>query len=107
MTLANVHAGEWVLVIIGVGLALGVAALLVRILGQAFTSAGSTTGFRGILILALSLLTMLAMIGALFTDSEPAWTVAATGVGALAGSLTQLFEGTKDRHTGGDDGGTG
>lgn len=43
------------------------------------------------LVTALSVLTMLAIAGGIFADSNSAWTIAAAGIGALAGSVTAVF----------------
>lgn len=44
------------------------------------------------LVVALSLLTILSIFGGVATQNDEAWTIAAAGVGALAGSVTALFE---------------
>ena len=46
------------------------------------------------LISVLGILSVVALIGALFTSSESAYTIAATGVGAFAGALTAKFGST-------------
>lgn len=43
------------------------------------------------LVTALSVLTMMAIAGGIFADSNSAWTIAAAGIGALAGSVTAVF----------------
>lgn len=43
------------------------------------------------LVTALSVLTMMAIAGGIFSDSQSAWTIAAAGIGALAGSVTAVF----------------
>jgi hypothetical protein len=44
------------------------------------------------LVVALSLLTLLAIFGGVVTQNDESWTIAAAGVGALAGSVTALFD---------------
>ena len=44
------------------------------------------------LITALSLLSLLAILGGIATNNNAAWTIGAAGVGALAGSVTALFQ---------------
>jgi hypothetical protein len=44
------------------------------------------------LITALSMLTLFAVAGGIATNNDEAWTIAAAGVGALAGSVTALFQ---------------
>jgi len=43
------------------------------------------------LVLSLSLLTLFAVAGGIATNNDQAWTIAAAGVGALAGSVTAIF----------------
>jgi hypothetical protein len=43
------------------------------------------------LVLSLSLLTLFAVAGGIATNNDQAWTIAAAGVGALAGSVTSIF----------------
>ena len=44
------------------------------------------------LITSLSLLSLFATAGGIATNNDAAWTIAAAGVGALAGSVTSLFQ---------------
>jgi len=44
------------------------------------------------LITSLSLLSLFATAGGIVTNNNAAWTIAAAGVGALAGSVTSLFQ---------------
>jgi hypothetical protein len=44
------------------------------------------------LVLALAVLTALAIAGGITTDNDEAWAIAAAGIGALAGSVTSLFQ---------------
>jgi hypothetical protein len=58
------------------------------------------------LVVALSLLTLLAIFGGVVTQNDESWTIAAAGVGALAGSVTALFDRYKkndDKEKGDDD----
>ena len=60
--------------------------LLMRTIHQA-----SKYGLPVMLTVALSIVTLLALAGGVFTDHESAYTIAAAGIGALAGSLTAVF----------------
>jgi predicted Kef-type K+ transport protein len=44
------------------------------------------------LIVALSLLTLFAVAGGIASSNDEAWTIAAAGMGALAGSVTSIFQ---------------
>jgi len=44
------------------------------------------------LITSLTLLTLFAVAGGIATNNDEAWTIAAAGVGALAGSVTSIFQ---------------
>ena len=44
------------------------------------------------LITALSLLTLFAVAGGIASRNDEAWTIAAAGIGALAGSVTSMFQ---------------
>jgi uncharacterized membrane protein len=44
------------------------------------------------LITALSMLTLFSIAGGIATANDEAWTIAAAGVGALAGSVTSMFQ---------------
>jgi hypothetical protein len=44
------------------------------------------------LITALALLTLFAIAGGIATNNDESWTIAAAGIGALAGSVTALFQ---------------
>jgi Mn2+/Fe2+ NRAMP family transporter len=45
------------------------------------------------LVIALALLTLLALLGALVTGNENAYTLSATGLGAIAGAVTATWKG--------------
>lgn len=45
----------------------------------------------GPIVVSLSMLTSIALVGGLLTDSVEALTLAATGLGALAGSLSAIY----------------
>jgi len=47
------------------------------------------------LITALSLLTLFAIAGGIASRNDEAWTIAAAGIGALAGSVTSMFQQNK------------
>jgi hypothetical protein len=76
-------------VAIAIGVSFGV--LLVRSLSSTISDAARLPA-PSALIVALSLLTLVAIIGALLTGDESAWTVGATGIGAMAGSLTAVYQ---------------
>jgi hypothetical protein len=44
------------------------------------------------LITALSILTLFAVAGGIASRNDEAWTIAAAGIGALAGSVTSMFQ---------------
>jgi hypothetical protein len=44
------------------------------------------------LVVAIALLTLVALLGALVTGNESAYTLAATGLGAIAGALTATYK---------------
>ena len=50
------------------------------------------------IVVSVSLLTLVAIVGFIATQSEALITLAGTGVGALAGAITNLFGGTPDDH---------
>lgn len=49
------------------------------------------------LVTALSMLTLVAIIGGIATTNDEAWAIAAAGVGALAGSVTNVYQSSMDR----------
>lgn len=49
------------------------------------------------LITALSMLTLFSIAGGVATNNDEAWTIAAAGVGALAGSVTSLFKDKEEK----------
>jgi hypothetical protein len=51
------------------------------------------------LVTALSLLTLLAIAGGIATTNDEAWAIAAAGIGALAGSVTNVYQATMDAAT--------
>ena len=68
-----------------------VAYWAVRAVSHYFSSAARQTPPTS-LVASISLITILTVVGAFLTDYESAWTLAATGLGALAGSLTSWFQ---------------
>lgn len=79
------------LLAIAITIGIGFGTLLVRSLSGTITDAARLPA-PSALIVALSLLTLVAVLGALFTGDESAWTVGATGIGAMAGSLTAVYQ---------------
>jgi hypothetical protein len=78
-----------------VGLLIG--ALIIRQVSAYFSQAANESDPPSSLILTLSFLTLVAVVGGLVTNSESAWTLAATGLGALAASLTSYFQLSRER----------
>lgn len=74
--------------VIIVAMALLVALTMVFV--RALVKAGSLPP-PAALVTALSVLTMMAIAGGIFSDSQSSWTIAAAGIGALAGSVTAVF----------------
>lgn len=70
--------------------------VLLRMIGRYFLEASDDRDLPATLVLTLSLITLILVIGGLITKDESAWTLAATGIGALAASLTSYFTRTKD-----------
>jgi hypothetical protein len=85
----NLRDAAVLAIAIAVGVGFGV--LLVRSLSATISDAARLPA-PSALIVALSLLTLVAIIGALLTGDESAWTVGATGIGAMAGSLTAVYQ---------------
>lgn len=48
------------------------------------------------LVIALALLTLIALLGALVSGNENAYTLAATGLGAIAGAVTATWGNKRD-----------
>ena len=84
-------------VVIVLVLTIGLAWLIVRQAGGWLAQAAMGNDPPQSLILALSFLTLVAIVGALITKAESAWTLAATGLGALAASLTSYFQLSRER----------
>ena len=86
------------LVLAGIGFVLGglVALFAIRVAARYFGNV-ATQEPPASLVAAISLIALVSLIGALVTNYESAWTITATGVGALAGSLTQWFTRPNDR----------
>lgn len=74
-------------VVAALGLVLVICLLTVRAILQAADHPAPTS-----LVVALSILTLVAIGGGISTNSNEAWTIAAAGVGALAGSVTAIFQ---------------
>jgi hypothetical protein len=71
-----------------IGMTLIVAITIVFV--RALVSAGRLPP-PAALVTALAVLTMLSIAGGIFSDNDEAWTIAAAGIGALAGSVTAVF----------------
>lgn len=79
-------------VVVALFLLLGIAALMV----WALIKAGNMRP-PAALVTALSMLTLIAIIGGISTTNDEAWAIAAAGVGALAGSVTNVYQSSMDR----------
>lgn len=44
-----------------------------------------------LLVLSLSMLTLLSIVGGIFTGQDAPWSIAAAGIGALAGSVSAMY----------------
>jgi hypothetical protein len=77
---------SWLIVLAAIALVLVVALVLTRSLLAAGRLPPPTA-----LVTALSVLTLFAMAGGIAQRGNEAWTIAAAGVGALAGSVTAIY----------------
>lgn len=77
---------SWLIVLVAIGLVLLVAVVLTWALLKAGQMPPPTA-----LVTALSVLTLFAMAGGIAQRGNEAWTIAAAGVGALAGSVTAIY----------------
>ena len=84
----------WAILVITIGVVIGLALIwfILRSVGGYFVRSAVVGDLPATLILVLALITLVLVVGGLLTDSESAWTVAATGVGAIAASLTAYFQ---------------
>lgn len=84
-------SAEIVSVVIGLFLILLIALILTR----AIVKAGSLPP-PATLVTALSVLTLLSIAGGITTNNDEAWAIAAAGIGALAGSVSTVYQNTTD-----------
>jgi hypothetical protein len=77
---------SWLIVLVAIALVLLVAVVLTWALLKAGSLPPPTA-----LVTALSVLTLFAMAGGIAQRGNEAWTIAAAGVGALAGSVTAIY----------------
>jgi hypothetical protein len=86
----------WAILIITVGVVFSLALIwfILRNVGGYFVRSAVVGDLPSTLILVLALITLVLVVGGLITGSDSAWTVAATGVGAIAASLTSYFQRT-------------
>ena len=86
----------WAILVITIGVVIGLALIwfILRSVGGYFVRSAVVGDLPATLILVLALITLVLVVGGLITGSESAWTVGATGVGALAASLTSYFQRT-------------
>jgi hypothetical protein len=86
----------WAILVITVGVVVGLALIwfIIRSVGTYFVRSAVVGDLPATLILVLALITLVLVVGGLITGSDSAWTVAATGVGAIAASLTSYFQRT-------------
>jgi hypothetical protein len=74
------------------GLVLGMAMVLLAAVIVSFAILRATKyPAPAALITALAMLTLFAIAGGIASRNDEAWTIAAAGIGALAGSVTALF----------------
>mgnify|MGYP007029156544 FL=1 len=76
---------------IGFLVGLAIMAMMLRLVGRYFLTAATGRDIPATLSLMLALLTLVLIVGAFLTGDDNAWTLAATGIGALAASLTSMF----------------
>jgi len=79
-------------------IALSLVLLIALVLAYALLKAGRLPP-PAALVTALSLLTLLAIGGGIATTNDEAWAIAAAGIGALAGSVTNVYQATMDAAT--------
>lgn len=83
----------------GVGAELAVAAVALAVIAGVLTFAllrAASKKADAMIVVSVSLLTLVAVVGFMFTENEALITLAGTGVGALAGAITNLFGDTTD-----------
>jgi hypothetical protein len=78
-------------VVVGLGLILLIAMVTVRALVRAAEFPPPAT-----LVTALSVLTLVSIAGGITTNNDEAWAIAAAGIGALAGSVSTVYQNTRD-----------
>jgi len=82
-----------------VGAELAVAAVALAVIAGVLTFAllrAASKKADAMIVVSVSLLTLVAIVGFMFTQAEALITLAGTGVGALAGAITNLFGDTPD-----------
>jgi hypothetical protein len=79
--------------LVGVIIAVVLAALVIAAISLGLFRAGKLP-HPAPLVISLSLLAIVALVGGLITGSGDAYTIAATGIGALAGALSVASKGT-------------
>jgi len=77
---------SWLILLAAISVVLLIAVVLTRALLEAGRLPPPTA-----LVTALSVLTLFAMAGGIAQRGNEAWTIAAAGVGALAGSVTAIY----------------
>ena len=84
----------WAILVITIGVVFSLALIwfILRNVGGYFVRSAVVGDLPSTLILVLALITLVLVVGGLITGSDSAWTVAATGVGAIAASLTSYFQ---------------
>jgi hypothetical protein len=78
-------------VVVGLGLILLIALVTVKALVKAADYPPPAT-----LVTALSGLTLVSIAGGITTNNDEAWAIAAAGIGALAGSVSTVYQNTRD-----------
>lgn len=83
--------------IVLVALAAGIMYVFARMLIKSLNDSAKFEQPMTTLMLILGTISIVALIGALFTRDESAFTIAATGVGAFAGALTARSQAVLER----------
>jgi hypothetical protein len=78
-------------IVIGLFLIMIIAIILTRAIVKAGMLPPPAT-----LVTALSVLTLLSIAGGITTNNDEAWAIAAAGIGALAGSVSTVYQNTTD-----------
>lgn len=84
--------------VVGVVAIIGVSAVAIIGLTRGLIKAGQSHT-ASMLVVSMSLLTLAALLGGLFFNSDSALAIAGAGMGALAGAVNSIFTSTQLRET--------